>query len=136
MFHVEQLSIRMDLPCSNPQLVEGWISIEEILAGNSSDFDSFDDCDEVWCVHAMDDKREDESYQILVEHFRKGGMINVPIYRMRDWDTPGKTIQSNGHHRVIAALDAGFTHVPYQTDRSAHTWYDDWANTVRPSDEY
>lgn len=99
------------LPCSNPELVEGYLSIKKILNGDSGDFDRCDECKIVLCDHALDEKREDYSYCKLVEHFRNGGMINQPIcYTFGDWERI-----CNGHHRLAAALDAGFTHIPYQT---------------------
>lgn len=105
------------LPCSNPSLVEGYISIADILRGRSSDFGLCDECDEILCEHALNEKREDESYKLLVEHFRHGGMINQPInYDMR------RKAQGNGHHRMVAALDAGFTHVPYQSAWGIEDW--------------
>lgn len=121
------------LPCSNPDLVEGYLAIADILAGPSTDFGKCADCGIVWCECNMDSKREDESYQVLVEHFRNGGMINVPILRYKSyWNNEQE--QSNGHHRVIAAMDAGFTHIPYQTRDTGKGWSVDWSGT--PAEEY
>jgi hypothetical protein len=105
------------LPCANPELVTGYIAIEEILRGRSSDFGECDECDVALCEHALDVKRADESYEVLVEHFRHGGMINQPIsYDMRNKE------QCNGHHRLAAAYDAGFTHIPYQNKWGSDDW--------------
>jgi hypothetical protein len=106
------------LPCSRPELVSGYISIRKILNGDSGDFDRCDECEMVLCEHALDEKRMDRSYRKLVDHFTDGGMINQPVY----YNTMWKELR-NGHHRLAAALDAGFTHIPYQ-DRwgEEHDW--------------
>lgn len=121
------------LPCSNPDLVEGYMAISDILAGPSVDFTYCEACETIWCDHNMDYKREDESYKVLVEHFRNGGMINIPILRYTSYYGP-ENEQSNGHHRVIAALDAGFTHIPYQTRKTGKGWSEDWSGT--PAEDY
>ncbi len=110
---------RRDLPCANPDLVDSYESIERLLQGESSDFEYCEECDKVLCDHALDSKREDGSYKVLVQHFRNGGKINQPILN--------NGYQSNGHHRLVAALDAGFTHVPVRR----HGWGDhnDWEGT-------
>ena len=59
------------LPCSNPDLVRGYIAIDELLRGNSGDFGKCWECGYALCEHALDDKRQDDSYQELVGHFRK-----------------------------------------------------------------
>ena len=115
------------LPASNPDLVEGYISIEEIMAGDSGDFRHYRCCPTIWCEHALNEKRKDPSYKILVKHFRDGGSINIPI--LRYYHNTKDVFQSNGHHRIIAAMDAGFTHMPYQTDDSGYGWKTDWSDT-------
>lgn len=107
------------LPAANPALVDGYVAIEEILKGRSTDFGTCYECGLALCEHALDEKREDESYKVLVQHFRDGGKINQPL----NYDPRYKT-QDNGHHRLVAALDAGFTHVPY----NAYSWseHPDW----------
>ena len=109
------------LECANPDFVEGYISIEEILKGRSTDFGTCYVCKVALCKHALDQKRQDESYKVLVQHFRDGGLINQPIC----YDKRLKK-QANGHHRLVAALDAGFTHVPIQDRWGVH---EDWDNT-------
>lgn len=114
------------LPCSNPDLVEGYMAISEILEGYSTDHMECGDeeCEERFCEHVIDSKRQDYSYRKLLEHFKNGGMINIPILR------EGGS-QSNGHHRVVAAMDAGYTHVPYQTPSGNwnRAWKDDWSES-------
>lgn len=113
---------RRDLPCANPNLVDEYVAIDEILQGRSSDFTTCHICGIALCEHALNEKRADESYKVLVQHFRDGGPVNQPLaYKRRDKE------QSNGHHRLVAALDAGFTHVPVR-----HTgWGEDadWTGT-------
>ena len=117
------------LPASNPDLVEGYISIKEILSTPSTDFGYCWCGGGPWCDHHLNSKREDPSYSILLKHFKSGGKINVPILRYVDLYGYGKDEQSNGHHRIIAAMDAGFTHVPYQTQKKGQGWRDDWSGT-------
>jgi len=110
------------LPCSNPDLVEGWVAIEDIFEGRSCDFLFCEDCGKTFCECNLNEKREDPSYAVLLEHFRKGGMINQPI----NYD-PRYQVQRNGHHRLIAAYDAGYTHVPYNSELWGDT---DWQGTA------
>jgi hypothetical protein len=114
---------RKDLPCANPQLVDEYVAIEEILQGQSSDSSLCGRCNGRLCEHILNAKRQDESYKVLVQHFRDGGEVNQPL----NWDRWGDGgYQSNGHHRLAAALDAGFTHVPVNHEE----WGDDydWSN--------
>ena len=114
LFEVE-VETRRELPCSNPDLVEGYLSIEKILQGDSGDwYDMCDECEMMLCEHRLDEKREDDSYMYLVDHFRNGGMIDQPICYDR--------YLRNGHHRLAAALDAGFTHIPYQSVWGDEDW--------------
>lgn len=114
-----QTEERRELPCAFPDKVSRYVSIEQILDGNSGDFDRVDlecECERLLCEHALDYKRGNPSYRQLVEHFRNGGMVNQPLY----YDDSRHKLH-NGHHRLIAALDAGFTHVPVWDQ-----WGDDW----------
>lgn len=125
MRYPEQLMIPLEfdypkgyLPCSRPELVTGYISIQKIINGDSGDFERCDYCETVLCECHLDEKRRDQSYRTLVEHFRDGGTINQPVYYNTTW----KELR-NGHHRLAAALDAGFTHIPYQTNwGEEHDW--------------
>lgn len=115
------------LPCSNPDLVRGYISIEDLLKGNSGDFGKCYECGFALCEHALNEKRADHSYRELVEHFRKGGLINQPVA----YDQRNKQL-ANGHHRLAAAYDAGYTHIPYCRDGygDSEGWWDsDWTET-------
>jgi hypothetical protein len=128
---MEQLTIPLEmtypkgyLPCSRRELVEGWLSIRKILNGNSGDFERCDECDIALCDHALDDKRRDHSYQLLVSHFEDGGTLNQPVCYSTEWNE-----LRNGHHRLAAALDAGFTHIPYQTRwGSENDWEESYVN--------
>lgn len=114
------------LPCANPHLVEGYMAISEILEGHSTDHAEcgYYKCEKRFCEHVIESKRQDHSYLKLLVHFKSGGMINIPILR------EGGS-QSNGHHRVVAAMDAGYTHVPYQTPGGGweRGWQDDWSES-------
>lgn len=125
------------LPCSNPELVEGYVSIAEIFEGSSVDFCYCDDHETVFCDCNMDEKREDEQFPILLEHFRNGGALNQPLnYRPAGIVEPDCSCCSeyeresgemgNGHHRLIAAYDAGYTHVPYNSRKWGSV---DWRDT-------
>ena len=109
------------LPCSRQELVEGWLSIRKILDGNSGDFDRCDECGVVLCEHALDEKRQDRSYRVLAEHFENGGMLNQPVC----YDPDYRKLK-NGHHRLAAAMDAGFTHIPYQSRWGEHSDWDEF----------
>lgn len=109
------------LPCANPELVTGYVSIQKILEGDSGDFDRCWGCNMALCEHHLDEKREDRSYRDLVEHFQNGGMMNQPVCYMESRYS-GLSLR-NGHHRLAAALDAGFTHIPFQTAWGEN---DDW----------
>jgi hypothetical protein len=120
-----ETEVRRDLPCANPDLVEEYMPIEKILEGNSGDFDRCYTHNKVLCECHLDKKREDDSYKRLVVHFRAGGLINQPIYYNR--------YLHNGHHRLAAAMDAGYTHVPTSSKWGLEY---DWENTERVDVEY
>lgn len=116
------------LPCARPDLVEGYVSIEQIFKGRSVDFGYCwgGDCNTRFCKHNLDVKREDTSYLVLLEHFLNGGAVNQPINYVPDYYNHTTGTQHNGHHRLVAAYDAGFTHVPY----NSREWGDyDWNDT-------
>lgn len=129
---MEQLTITDDLPegylpCASPDLVEGYVSIETIFKGGSVDFRScWDGCDTLFCEHNMEDKRIDLSYKLLVVHFRNGGAVNQPLNYIPSQMGAEYGVQKNGHHRLVAAYDAGFTHVPYNSREwgSNEDWHD------------
>jgi hypothetical protein len=98
------------LPCSRPELVAGYVSIQDIINGDSGDFSRCRRCEKALCQCHLHEKRQDPQYNTLLEHFRAGGMINQPVYY-----EPEDRCLSNGHHRLAAAMDAGYTHIPYQS---------------------
>jgi hypothetical protein len=137
---MEQLTLTDDLPegylpCASPHLVEGYVSIATIFKGSSVDFDVCWDggCDTVFCEHNLDEKREDLSYRLLVTHFRNGGAVNQPLNYVPSQMGAEYGEQKNGHHRLTAAYDAGFTHVPY----NSRAWgnHEDWHDTPN-AEEY
>jgi hypothetical protein len=107
------------VPCAYPEKVEYYVRIQVIMELESEDFYTpcpyceEDTGEEIfWCYHRMNDKREDGSYKALLEHLEEGGGFNDPV-QFPSGNCGGL---GNGHHRVIAALDAGFTHVPAWLD--------------------
>lgn len=126
------------LPCSNPELIEGYVAIADIFKGDSVDFRYCYTHRTAWCEHRFNWKRGDLSYLPLLEHFRNGGSVNQPLnwvpgrYEGEDRYIYGN--QQNGHHRLVAAYDAGFTHVPYNSARwGDHRDWEDTPNSPRNS---
>jgi hypothetical protein len=120
---VEVQAERRELPCANPHLVKEYVAIEDILQGDSNDWEECGRCGGRLCEHVLNSKRQDESYKVLVEHLREGGAVNEPL----NYD-PRTENMGNGHHRLAAALDAGFTHVPVNPKR----WGDNNWNDTDP----
>jgi hypothetical protein len=111
--------VRLDVPCEQPWLVAGYVAIADVMARYSDDFDSHTDeewdsdaCtvnhgETPWCGERLEYKRNEPSYDTLVAALKAGKGFRNPV----QWHCGGGL--GNGHHRVIAAFDCGFTHVPY-----------------------
>lgn len=63
-------------------------------------------------------KRKDSHYPKLLADIRMNG------YRSPVFWSPSRRVFNNGHHRLAAALDLGFTHIP-TTEVSERTGWDD-----------
>lgn len=108
------------VPCTNPEKVDGWVSLKELMEGVAGDFGK-------WTESNMNYKRDHKSYDLLKEHLQKGGGLNHPVFYCPPDEYNHQGYLSNGHHRVCAAVDAGFTHIPYNSEE----WGDDydWTGT-------
>lgn len=100
-----------------------WVAVEDILRGWLGDAD--------WCAtreakveYLNTAKRPANDYKDLVDSISQHG-FRYPVYidpQMREL--------KNGHHRLLVALDLGFTHVPVTYDYHSAGWGDyhgmDW----------
>lgn len=91
-----------------------WDSVERLMSLPSPDFDNTVPLDIDW-----DYKRMDVGYRSLLRDIRENGFLD-PIFllsphTMVNFDNPTDEI-GNGHHRLIAAYDLGYTHVPITRD--------------------
>jgi ParB-like nuclease domain len=87
-----------------------WVSIDILLALPSTDFD-----DIPWGISCnLREKRADYGYKQLVENIAEHGILD-PVYVWGTLGKPGKL--ANGHHRVVACRDLGYTQVPVTYDR-------------------
>lgn len=90
-----------------------WVAVDYLLSIDSVDFD-----------HGLRPesnrrmKRDDYHYSGLVESIRQDG-FHDPIFVYGHETVPEEL--GNGHHRVLAGLDLGYTHVPVTRDR-IHQW--------------
>lgn len=75
-----------------------WTPISDLIGRDSVDFyDGLSD-------ENLDTKRGDIDYALLVESIRNEGILN-PVF----WD---EFTYGNGHHRLAACIDLGYTHIP------------------------
>lgn len=64
-------------------------------------------------VNLLEEKREDEHYPDVVESIRTQGFMRPLTARVNPATLHGYTF-GDGHHRLAAAIDLGYTHVPLQ----------------------
>lgn len=89
-----------------------WMSIDHILKNLlSADFYTDD-----W-EYGLRKKREDKGYQNLVQSISSIGFLWPALI---DSDNE----YSNGHHRLAACIDLGYTHVPVTTEDDDCGWHD------------
>jgi len=92
-----------------------WYEVTYLMSIPSVDFDEAGLTLETNRAH----KRNDYQYEWLMEDIKENGFYNpVFVYppHERIWaDNVGEEL-GNGHHRVLAAFDLGFTHVPVTHD--------------------
>ena len=90
------------------------MSIDHILNNlPSADFFSNQD-PEIW-EYGLRKKREEKGYQNLVESIASIGILWPALI---DQDTE----YSNGHHRLAACIDLGYTHIPVTTEDDDCGW--------------
>ncbi len=90
-----------------------WVSVEHLLNIDSVDFD-----EGLRTERNRRQKRDDWHYPGLVESIREDG-FHDPVFLHRYDGLPDEL--GNGHHRVLAALDLGYTHVPV-TSNHRYQW--------------
>lgn len=104
-----------------------WVSMEHLLTLRSSDFVGLG----LGNPYNRARKMEDHGYEDLVESIREDGFYN-PVYLYLDYglfgDGPGVETQGNGHHRVCASLELGYTHIPVTRDPEFE-WDEDGIST-------
>lgn len=80
-----------------------WVRVDYIMSLPSVDFYA----DGLSTEENRDHKRRDQGYEDLVESIRTEGFYD-PVFLYED----SPETLGNGHHRVVAAYDLGYTHVP------------------------
>lgn len=91
-----------------------WVRVDYILSLPSVDFGEeglSTEANREW-------KRSDWRYDELVEDIRENGYMDpVFLHEGFAWSyfTETETL-GNGHHRVVAAVDLGYTHIPVTRD--------------------
>ncbi|WP_405673223.1 ParB/Srx family N-terminal domain-containing protein [Streptomyces sp. NBC_01530] len=83
----------------------GIIPIETVLDMWTPDDDGTDDCYTVRDI--LNHKRESEHYAGLLDEIRRDGMALPIMVRTLN----GEPWLVDGHHRVVAAIDLGMTHL-------------------------
>lgn len=99
--------------------VDGYVSMGEIMSAWSLDVTSYwgSDVADAW-QNVMEGKRGDASYRRIVRDLENGWGLRHAV----GWT--GKL--GNGHHRVTAAFDMGYTHMPVVFDNWTDTGADDY----------
>jgi ParB-like nuclease domain len=90
-----------------------WVRVDYILTLPSIDFEE----QGLSTRYNRESKESDPGYRNLVESIREDGFMD-PIF-LYDKDTsfqPGTEMLGNGHHRVCAALELGYTYIPVTRD--------------------
>ena len=85
-----------------------WFPIEEILTWASIDENSVSMSRKDWDL-LLESKRKDSNYPKVFEFIKREGFrmpLQVEIYN-------GKYCHENGHHRLAAAIELGYSHIPY-----------------------
>lgn len=88
-----------------------WMEVEYLLSLPSVDFHA----EGLSTDENRDKKRRDHKYSELVEDIRVNGYFDpIFVYEpFERWNGLNQTEElGNGHHRLVAALDLGYTHVP------------------------
>ena len=91
-----------------------WVSVDYLMSLPSIDFGTEGLVDEWNREH----KRSDGGYQELLSDIADNGFMDpVYVYPVGpdNWD-PHQEQLGNGHHRILAAYDLGYTHVPVTQD--------------------
>ena len=98
-----------------------WMSIQDILNGQSGDFECVE-CPQCgarnWCDHGWQRKRDQYTYG--TQHYTEyHGYMDwsdfVTDIEWRGIDQPLSWYSgrlNNGHHRLLACIELGYTHVP------------------------
>lgn len=114
-----------------------WTPIEEILEASSVDFPD----EGLYYEENQDRKRNDPGYAELLHDIMQKGILD-PVFFGAYYDDPeflGEYAEyddvparelGNGHHRVVACLDLGYTHVP-TTDDHTFQWRESGITTDR-----
>lgn len=91
-----------------------WRTVEYLMSMASGDFGS-DGMSDEW---ARSYKRSDDGYEALRQDIEDNGFMD-PVYVQPPMSLLGfefPEMLRNGHHRVVAAFDLGYTHVPVTFD--------------------
>lgn len=91
-----------------------WRSVDELMSMPSGDFGP-DGMSDEW---ARSYKRSDSGYEALRQDIEDNGFMD-PVYVQPPMSILGiefPEMLRNGHHRVVAAFDLGYTHVPVTVD--------------------
>jgi hypothetical protein len=90
-----------------------WVRLDYLLSLPSVDFHE----DGLSTEFNREIKRSDWNYEALLNDIAENGYMNpVFVYGEDNGFYPGKETLGNGHHRVVAAFDLGYTHVPVTRD--------------------
>lgn len=101
-----------------------WLSVDYVMSLPSADFYA----EGLTTEENRDSKRSDSQYRNLKSSIREFGFTDpIYVYRQHESGYTGREKLGNGHHRVVAAHDLGYTHIPvtrdddYQWESSAST---------------
>lgn len=104
-----------------------WVEVEFLIQIFSVDFYETGLSTE----YNRDRKRSDTGYVDLLRDIQEHGYINPVFMYSPDgssWDDDVPYALGNGHHRVVAALDLGYTHIPV-TIQQYRQWDSDGCST-------
>lgn len=100
-----------------------WVPLPDILAGDSCDGIVWDNPHSWQGPQFKRDEYGTERWSAFLDDLRTNGLEH-PVM----WDC-GNRVLGNGHHRVVAAIDLGWTHIPvtpwrFEDDlQSCDAWY-------------
>jgi hypothetical protein len=99
---------------ANMEVPYTWERVDYLMGLHSPDFFG------VGSARDWQWKRDDSGFATLLESLEQHGFLD-PVFLFEPhstmtWPELGEEVIGNGHHRIIAAHDLGYTHVPVTRD--------------------